>query len=111
MSYGGSGSRKSKIMIVGEAPGAREDETHKAFVGPAGALLTELLSEAGISRDECYITNIAKCRPPENRTPDSKNSRSVETLTSSKNLRKYNQVTFYFSVTPHRDQLPVVRYH
>jgi uracil-DNA glycosylase family 4 len=66
----GSGSRKSKIMIVGEAPGAREDETHQAFVGPAGALLTELLEEAGISRDECYITNIAKCRPPENRTPD-----------------------------------------
>jgi uracil-DNA glycosylase family 4 len=68
----GAGSRKSNMMIVGEAPGVREDETHKAFVGPAGALLTELLSEAGISRDECYITNIAKCRPPDNRTPELK---------------------------------------
>jgi uracil-DNA glycosylase family 4 len=56
-------------MIVGEAPGEREDETHKAFVGPSGRLLTELLSEVGISRQDCYITNVAKCRPPSNRTP------------------------------------------
>lgn len=68
----GAGSRKSKIMIVGEAPGEREDETHKAFVGPAGQLLTELLKIVGISRKECYITNAAKCRPPSNRTPDRK---------------------------------------
>lgn len=65
----GSGSRKSTIMIVGEAPGAREDETHAAFVGPAGQLLTELLEGVGISRDETYITNAAKCRPVGNRTP------------------------------------------
>lgn len=65
----GSGSRKSKIMIVGEAPGAREDETHQAFVGAAGQLLTELLEAVGIERSECYITNAVKCRPPGNRTP------------------------------------------
>lgn len=66
----GSGKRKSKIMIVGEAPGAREDETHQAFVGQSGQLLREYLVAAGISPDECYITNCAKCRPPDNRTPD-----------------------------------------
>jgi DNA polymerase-1 len=65
----GTGSRKAEIMIVGEAPGAREDETHAAFVGPAGQLLTSLLEEVGISRDQCYITNAAKCRPPGNATP------------------------------------------
>lgn len=56
-------------MIVGEAPGAREDEQHRAFVGPAGKLLDTLLGEAGLSRDDCYITNAVKCRPPDNATP------------------------------------------
>jgi uracil-DNA glycosylase family 4 len=65
----GSGSKKSTIMIVGEAPGAREDEQHAAFVGPAGQLLTELLEGVGLSRDECYITNAVKCRPHNNATP------------------------------------------
>jgi DNA polymerase-1 len=57
-------------MIVGEAPGEREDESHQAFVGPAGQLLTELLEGVGLSRDDCYITNVAKCRPEGNRTPE-----------------------------------------
>src|SRR3974390_571070 len=65
----GAGKRSTKIMIVGEAPGAREDETHQAFVGPAGQLLTTLLTEVGISREDCYITNAVKCRPPGNATP------------------------------------------
>jgi uracil-DNA glycosylase family 4 len=65
----GSGPKHADIMIVGEAPGAREDESHKAFVGPSGVLLTELLTEAGLKRSDCYITNVAKCRPPGNRTP------------------------------------------
>ena len=65
----GSGTRKAEIMIVGEAPGAREDEQHQAFVGSAGKLLDELLETAGLSRKDCYITNAAKCRPPDNRTP------------------------------------------
>jgi len=66
----GDGKRKAEIMIVGEAPGAREDESHRAFVGQAGKLLNQMLREhAGINRSECYITNVAKCRPPENRTP------------------------------------------
>lgn len=65
----GQGSRKAKIMIIGEAPGEREDEEHVAFVGPSGQLLREGLQAVGIEPDECYITNVAKCRPPENRTP------------------------------------------
>jgi DNA polymerase-1 len=68
----GSGSRKSKVMVVGEAPGAREDEAHRAFVGPAGKLLTRLLGEAGFSRKEVYITNAAKCRPHRNAQPSRK---------------------------------------
>lgn len=57
-------------MVVGEAPGAREDESHQAFVGPAGRLLRDSLRDVGIDPEECYITNAAKCRPPDNRTPD-----------------------------------------
>lgn len=65
----GSGKRSARVMLIGEAPGRREDETHRAFVGPSGQLLDELLGEAGIKREDCYITNVAKCRPPDNRTP------------------------------------------
>jgi len=65
----GSGPKRAKIMIVGEAPGEREDEDHAAFVGPSGQLLRRSLAKAGIDPKECYITNAAKCRPPENRTP------------------------------------------
>jgi len=56
-------------MIIGEAPGAREDEEHRAFVGPAGQLLNDLLSEVGLSREDAYISNAVKCRPPSNETP------------------------------------------
>lgn len=66
----GSGPKKARIMIVGEAPGAREDQDGEPFVGPSGQLLTELLDAAGIQREDCYITNAAKCRPPDNRTPE-----------------------------------------
>jgi uracil-DNA glycosylase family 4 len=67
----GAGSTKADIMIVGEAPGAREDEQHQAFVGKAGKLLDRYLKEhAKLKRSDCYITNVAKCRPPENRTPE-----------------------------------------
>lgn len=68
----GDGPLDADIAIIGEAPGAREDEEHRAFVGKAGELLNELLNEAGLDRKECYITNVARCRPPSNRTPDRK---------------------------------------
>ncbi|WP_456422871.1 type-4 uracil-DNA glycosylase [Thermococcus sp.] len=65
----GSGSYYAKVMFVGEAPGYWEDQKGLPFVGRAGKVLDELLSEIGLSRDEVYITNIVKCRPPENRDP------------------------------------------
>ena len=65
----GSGPRKARVMVIGEAPGAREDDSHKAFVGRSGKLLDSVLSQVGLPRDEVYVTNVAKCRPPENRTP------------------------------------------
>jgi uracil-DNA glycosylase family 4 len=69
----GSGQLDANVMIVGEAPGAREDDEHKAFVGPAGKLLDQCLKEfARLDRAEAYVTNVAKCRPPDNRTPDRK---------------------------------------
>jgi uracil-DNA glycosylase family 4 len=65
----GSGSSKARVMVVGEAPGEREDESHQAFVGPSGQLLRQTLSSTGIKPEECYITNVSKCRPPGNRQP------------------------------------------
>lgn len=64
--------RPPKVMIVGEAPGATEDEAGEPFIGASGRLLTDLLKNAGIDRREVYITNSAKCRPPANRKPKAK---------------------------------------
>jgi DNA polymerase len=63
------GSPHADLMLVGEGPGAAEDEQGKPFVGAAGQLLTTLLAEIGVRREEVFITNVAKCRPPGNRDP------------------------------------------
>lgn len=65
----GEGSHFAKIMFVGEAPGRNEAKTGRPFCGAAGKVLDELLESAGIKRDDVYITNIVKDRPPENRDP------------------------------------------
>ena len=65
----GEGSLYSKILFLGEAPGRREDEEGRPFVGAAGKLLNTLLESIGLSRDEVFITNVVKCRPPNNRDP------------------------------------------
>jgi len=65
----GEGSATARIMVVGEAPGAREDETGRPFVGAAGRLLDELLDSIGLRRDDVFITNVLKARPPRNRDP------------------------------------------
>jgi uracil-DNA glycosylase family 4 len=65
----GTGSRQADWMIIGEAPGADEDTQGEPFVGRAGQLLTEMLRAAGLQRQEVFITNILKCRPPQNRDP------------------------------------------
>ncbi len=65
----GVGPVPCDTMLIGEGPGADEDEQGLPFVGRAGQLLTKILQSVNIERDEIYITNVVKCRPPENRTP------------------------------------------
>lgn len=65
----GSGNPKAKWLFVGEAPGAQEDKQGEAFVGRAGQLLNSMLSAIGMQRDDVYICNVLKCRPPNNRDP------------------------------------------
>lgn len=67
----GEGAVKLGVMIVGEAPGREEDEQGRPFVGAAGRLLTKTLANVGVSRADVYITNVVKCRPPNNRPPTS----------------------------------------
>jgi uracil-DNA glycosylase len=66
----GVGNPKAELMFVGEGPGADEDEKGEPFVGRAGQLLNNMIKAMGIERDEVYIANIVKCRPPGNRTPE-----------------------------------------
>lgn len=66
---GGEGSLDAPVMFVGEAPGAREAEQVRPFVGPAGQLLREEIDRAGLRAEECFLTNTVKYRPPRNRTP------------------------------------------
>ena len=66
----GDGDHHSRLLFIGEGPGADEDEQGLPFVGRAGQLLTQILNSVGINRKEVYITNIVKCRPPENRVPE-----------------------------------------
>ena len=65
----GTGSPTAEILLVGEGPGANEDQQGVPFVGRAGQLLDDMLSIIGLDRTKVYITNIVKCRPPENRDP------------------------------------------
>jgi DNA polymerase len=65
----GVGSENAELMFVGEAPGADEDLQGEPFVGKAGQLLTKMINAMGLERDEVYIANIIKCRPPRNRDP------------------------------------------
>lgn len=65
----GEGNPDALIMFIGEAPGEDEDRSGRPFVGKAGQLLTKILLSVGIRREEVYIANMVKCRPPGNRTP------------------------------------------
>ncbi len=65
----GSGNVGAELMFIGEGPGAQEDRQGLPFVGPAGALLTKIIAAIDLTRDEVYIANIVKCRPPGNRDP------------------------------------------
>jgi uracil-DNA glycosylase len=65
----GEGSHTADVVLLGEAPGAREDELGRPFVGRSGQLLDELLAAAGLGREDVFITNVFKARPPDNRDP------------------------------------------
>ena len=65
----GHGNPEAKIMFIGEGPGYHEDIQGLPFVGPAGQLLDDLLGEIGLNRKDVFITNVVKCRPPQNRDP------------------------------------------
>lgn len=65
----GEGDRSARLMFIGEGPGADEDRLGRPFVGRAGQLLTRMIEAIGKTREEVYICNVVKCRPPQNRTP------------------------------------------
>lgn len=65
----GVGNREADVLFVGEGPGEQEDLQGEPFVGPAGKLLDDMLSIVDLNRENCYIANIVKCRPPHNRDP------------------------------------------
>src|SRR5579884_3933989 len=66
----GEGNPHAKIMFIGEGPGYHEDQQGRPFVGPAGRLLEEALASINLKRSDVFITNVVKCRPPENRDPE-----------------------------------------
>ncbi|MDD4859566.1 MAG: uracil-DNA glycosylase [Dehalococcoidales bacterium] len=65
----GEGSEHAEIMFIGEAPGWHEDQQGRPFVGPAGQFLDQLIASIGLKREQVYIANVVKCRPPNNREP------------------------------------------
>jgi DNA polymerase len=65
----GEGDPKARVMLIGEGPGWHEDQQGRPFVGNAGKFLNELLAKAGLKREDVFITNVVKCRPPGNRDP------------------------------------------
>ena len=67
----GTGNKNAKVMFIGEGPGADEDAQGIPFVGKAGKIMNMAFEGIGIKRDEVYIANIVKCRPPANRNPES----------------------------------------
>ncbi len=67
----GEGNKNSPIMFIGEGPGEEEDEQGRPFVGKAGMLFTKIFNSVNLERDDVYITNVVKCRPPKNRNPES----------------------------------------
>lgn len=66
----GTGNKKAKIMFIGEGPGADEDAQGIPFVGKAGQLMNKAFDGVGIKREDVYIANVVKCRPPQNRNPE-----------------------------------------
>jgi len=86
----GEGNWRNRIMLIGEAPGFNEDEQGRPFVGKAGKLLEEFLSSIGKKREEVFITNVVKCRPPNNRQPEEEEIRICTSLYLDKQIELIN---------------------
>lgn len=83
----GEGNPDAKFMLIGEGPGADEDEQGRPFVGRSGRLLTKTLEKIGILREMIFITNIVKCRPPNNRKPLPIESKTCKSILLSKQIK------------------------
>ena len=95
----GKGNKNAKIMFIGEGPGADEDREGLPFVGKAGQLMDKAFSGIGINKEEVYIANIVKCRPPNNRNPEYEEADSCkEYLDSQINLIKPEIIVLLGSV-------------
>jgi len=79
----GVGNTDADLMIIGEAPGLTEDTEGKPFVGRSGKLLTNILKELDVDRDSIYVSNIVKCRPPNNRNPEKDEIDTCNTILSA----------------------------
>src|SRR5207249_9446874 len=90
MAVPGEGPADARVMFIGEGPGAQEDLTGRAFVGSAGKLLTELLGSIGLDRSSVFITNIVKCRPPNNRPPRKTETETCVSLYLQPQIRVIN---------------------
>ena len=95
----GTGNKNAKIMFIGEGPGADEDEQGEPFVGRAGQLMNKAFEGVGIKRQDVYIANIVKCRPPQNRNPEKQEAEvCMEYLENQINLVNPEKIVLLGSV-------------
>ena len=83
----GEGAAQARLMFIGEAPGAEEDLQGRPFVGAAGQVLNNMLNKLGLRREEVYITNVVKSRPPGNRNPEPGRDRGLPAFLEDANCR------------------------
>ena len=109
----GSGNPRAELVFVGEGPGEQEDLQGVPFVGPAGELLTKMIQAMGFSRDEVYICNVVKCRPPGNRNPEPDEITACEPFLRSQLLALQPKVIValgkFAAQTLLRDSTPITR--
>ncbi len=86
----GEGGPESRLMLIGEAPGAREDELGRPFCGQAGDFLDRLFTEVGLDREKTYITSTVKCRPPQNRNPHKNEINTCDALWLNRQIELVN---------------------
>jgi uracil-DNA glycosylase family 4 len=102
----GAGSARSGIVIIGEAPGATEDATGLPFVGRSGKLLTEMLASVGLAREDVFIANVLKCRPPQNRAPKPLEARTCAPLLAAQLAALEARVIFALGLSAARWLIP-----